>query len=65
MTGKKLCSAMIYGDYPPHHCQMPAKVERDGKWDGQWYCTVHDPLYVQDKKDKRSAKLIKEDKWIH
>ena len=49
MTNKQQCATRIYGqrggDYP---CQKPAKIEREGKW----YCKVHDPEYIKEKREK-------------
>ena len=53
------CSARIYGqrggDYP---CQIKAKIERDGKW----YCRIHDPAYIKEKKIKWQTDFDK--KWV-
>ena len=36
----------------PTPCAKPAKVERGGKW----FCTIHDPEYINRKKIERTAK---------
>ena len=55
MEEKQRCEERVWGSgsYKSHQCYRDAKVERDGKH----YCTIHDPVRIE---EKRKAK---EDKW--
>jgi len=53
MTEKHQCSENVFEvDGFDHQCQKTATVERNGKW----YCTIHDPEYINAKREKRNAK---------
>jgi hypothetical protein len=50
------CSERVMGEgqwgaFHTHQCKNKAVVERDGKW----YCRIHDPEYVKEKRQKRFA----------
>jgi hypothetical protein len=48
----KICSVLVH-EYS--HCFFPAKVQRDGKW----YCTRHDPEYLNKKKETEYQRNFK------
>ena len=56
MVEKKQCQAQVYGDRFSHQCQKNAVAERDGKF----YCMVHDPEYIKEKRRKWDEKFDKE-----
>jgi len=43
MTEKHQCSEKVWFQYGSHLCEIPAIVERDGKW----YCKIHDPAQIK------------------
>jgi hypothetical protein len=47
------CEARVHSDFRSHQCYKDAKIERDGKH----YCTIHDPVRIEEKRK------TKEDKW--
>lgn len=50
-TEAKTCCRSTWTGRWINHCHNKAKVERDGKW----YCGIHDPEAVKQKRDKRNA----------
>lgn len=52
MSEKHKCSNQVYhakGSFRGHPCSNPGKVEREG----DWYCGTHDPVRVEEKRQKR------------
>ena len=47
------CAERVYpsGSWCGHDCTKTVKVERDGKW----YCGIHDPVKVAEKRAERAA----------
>ena len=45
----KQCSATYFSGWSRYRCSKNAKVERDGKS----FCTIHDPVRIEEKRDKR------------
>ena len=58
MVEKKQCQERIYaGRSPDYQCQKKSVVERNGKF----YCKVHDPEYIKEKKRKWHERFAKEE----
>lgn len=51
MSEKKTCCAKVYspGSYRRLPCGKTAKFERDG----EWYCGIHDPVRVEERRKAR------------
>jgi len=50
---KQRCCKRVYtGSFEGHQCTKPALVEAKGKW----YCAVHDPAKVKERRDNNLAK---------
>lgn len=48
---KKQCSKSVWHRHNFYPCSKPAKVERNG----HPYCTIHDPVHIQQGREKRDA----------
>ena len=52
------CSEQVSSDaWHFHQCSRKVVVERDGKF----YCKIHDPEYVKNKRDRKQKEY--DDKW--
>jgi len=63
ITKGEQCSKQIPNDswgFHYHSCSKKAVVERDGKL----YCKIHDPEYIQAKREKANVKWQKESREI-
>jgi len=51
---KQRCEARVCYDSwgHSHQCYKPAIIQQDGKW----YCKIHDPEYIEQKKQERQRK---------
>ena len=57
MVEKRQCQERVFnGRLPDYQCQKKAVVDRDGKF----YCKVHDPEYIKEKKRKWHERFAKE-----
>jgi|WetSurMetagenome_2_1015567.scaffolds.fasta_scaffold981699_1 hypothetical protein len=54
MKQKEYCSQQVYdsGGFHSHQCSRAAKIFRKGKG----YCSIHDPVKVEEKRAARNAK---------
>ena len=50
------CCHKRYRNYHDVSCGKPAKVERDG----MHYCTIHDPVRIKSRDEKRNARWDRE-----
>ena len=61
MNNKEQCSIRVasagtWGAFHPHQCRKVAVVTREGKL----YCKIHDPEYIEAKREAREAEWDKE-----